>query len=77
LLSLLSPAFAILSTFADVANGCLQREISADRSDVTNYRVVVPVGSPQSEKGVNVSAPDGRRILDSTNSRLRVAWRLA
>jgi len=72
LLFSLSSAFAILSIFAAVANGCLQRETSTDRSDVTNSRIVVPVGSLQSEIGVNVSAPDGARILDGTNSRLRV-----
>ena len=68
----LSSAFAILSIFAAAANGCLQRETSTDRSDVTNSRIVVPVGSLQSEIGVNVSAPDGAQILDGTNSRLRV-----
>ena len=68
---------AVLAIFAGADNGCLQREISTDRSDVTNSRVVVPVGSLQSEIGINVSAPDGTRILDGTNSRLRWAWRLA
>ena len=72
LLFSLSSAFAILSIFAAAANGCLQRETSTDRSDVTNSRIVVPVGSLQSEIGVNVSAPDGVRILDGINSRLRV-----
>jgi hypothetical protein len=77
LLFSLSSAFAILNTFAAAANGCLQTEISTDRSDVTNSRIVVPVGSLQIEIGVIVSAPDAARILDGTNSRLRAAWRLA
>jgi hypothetical protein len=67
----LSSAFAILSIFAAAANGCLQGEITTDRSDVTNSCIVVPVGSLQSEIGINLTAPDGARILDGTNSRLR------
>ena len=46
---------AVLAIFAAAANGCLQGEISTDRSDVTNSRIVVPVSSLQSEIGVNVS----------------------
>ena len=75
----LSSTFAILSIFAAAANGYLQKGtgISTDRSDVTNSRIVVPVGSLQSEKGVNLSAPDGARILDGTKVDCGWAWRLA
>src|SRR6202008_1766669 len=49
-----------------------QDEIATDRPDVTNSSLVVPVGSFQSENGVNISARDGGRTLDGTNTR----WRL-
>jgi hypothetical protein len=39
---------------------------------VTNSSLVVPVGSFQSENGVNLSARDGGQTIDGTNSR----WRL-
>ena len=47
-------------------------EIATDRPDVTNSSLVVPVGSLQSENGVNFSARDGGRFVDGTNTR----WRL-
>jgi Putative MetA-pathway of phenol degradation len=47
-------------------------EIATDRPDVTNSSLVVPVGSFQSENGINLSARDGGRTLDGTNTR----WRL-
>jgi hypothetical protein len=47
-------------------------EIATDRPDVTNSSIVVPVGSLQSENGVNTSAQNGRQGVDGTNSR----WRL-
>ncbi len=34
---------AVLAIFAAAANGRLQGEISTDRSDVTNSRIVAPV----------------------------------
>jgi hypothetical protein len=46
--------------------------IATDRPDVTNSSLVVPVGSFQSENGVNLIARDGGRTADGTNSR----WRL-
>jgi hypothetical protein len=49
-----------------------QAEIATDRPDVTNSSLVVPVGSLQSENGVNLSAKDAGRTLDGTNTR----WRL-
>jgi hypothetical protein len=63
---------AVLAIFAAAANDRLQGEISTDRSDVTNSRIVAPVGSLQSEIGVKLTAPNGARILRSKNSRLRV-----
>jgi Putative MetA-pathway of phenol degradation len=46
-------------------------EIATDRPDVTNSSVVVPVGSLQSENGVDFSARDGGRTVDGTSR-----WRL-
>ena len=46
--------------------------IATDRPDVTNSSIVVPVGSLQSENGINVSRRDGGAFFDGTNSRLRL-----
>jgi hypothetical protein len=51
-------------------------EIATDRPDVTNSSVVVPVGSLQIENGINVSARDGDRFLDGTNTCFRAETRL-
>jgi hypothetical protein len=61
-------------TTAARADSCptAKDEIATDRPDVTNSSLVVPVGSFQSENGVNFSARDGGRNLDGTNTR----WRL-
>lgn len=55
------------------ADGCTPASapIATDRPDVTNSSIVVPVGSLQSENGVNVSRRDGGDVFDGTNSRLR------
>jgi hypothetical protein len=47
-------------------------EIATDRPDVTNSSLVVPVGSLQSENGVDLISSSGARVLNGTNSRLRV-----
>jgi Putative MetA-pathway of phenol degradation len=67
-------AFAILGAVDARADGCAtaKDEIATDRPDVTNSSLVVPVGSLQSENGVNFSARDGGRTIDGTNTR----WRL-
>ena len=64
----------LLSASAAVADGCpkIGDEIAADRPDITNSSIVVPVGSLQSENGINLSARSGDRMLDGTNSRLRL-----
>lgn len=56
------------------ADGCPKPsdEIATDRPDVTNSSLVVPVGSFQSENGVNLTGRDGGRMVDGTNTR----WRL-
>jgi len=62
-------------TLADArAEGCPTPadEIATDRPDVTNSSLVVPVGSFQSENGINLSALDGGRTFDGTDTR----WRL-
>jgi hypothetical protein len=67
-------ADVILSTIAARADSCptTKDDIATDRPDVTNSSIVVPVGSFQSENGVNVSASNGGRTIDGTNTR----WRL-
>ena len=67
-------AYAVLGTVGARADGCptAKDAIATDRPDVTNSSLVVPVGSLQSENGVNFSARDGGRIIDGTNTR----WRL-
>jgi Putative MetA-pathway of phenol degradation len=47
-------------------------EIATDRPDVTNSSIVVPMGSFQSENGINLSSQNGGRTVDGTDSR----WRL-
>ncbi|WP_426437225.1 transporter [Bradyrhizobium genosp. P] len=47
-------------------------EIATDRPDVTNSSLVVPVGSFQSENGINFRSQDAGQIVDGTNTR----WRL-
>jgi Putative MetA-pathway of phenol degradation len=47
-------------------------EIATDRPDVTNSSLVVPLGSFQSENGINSATRDGGRTIDATNTR----WRL-
>jgi len=70
---LLAVSVALIVTDAH-ADSCPQSsdEIAADRPDVTNSSIVVPLGSLQNENGVNVSGRDGRQSVDGTNSR----WRL-
>jgi hypothetical protein len=65
---------AILGAVDAQADSCptAKDEIATDRPDVTNSSLVVPVGSFQSENGVNFSARDGGRFVDGTNTR----WRL-
>ena len=67
-------AVASLGTPATAADACPKSgaDIATDRPDVTNSSLVVPTGSLQIENGVNVTARDGTRTLDGTNSRLRV-----
>ena len=47
-------------------------EISTDRPDVTNSSLVVPVGSLQSENGINTTGRGSDKSFDGTNSRLRL-----
>jgi Putative MetA-pathway of phenol degradation len=67
-------AYAVLGTVGVRADGCptAKDAIATDRPDVTNSSLVVPVGSLQSENGVNFSTRDGGQIIDGTNTR----WRL-
>lgn len=67
-------ALALLASVEARADACptARDEIATDRPDVTNSSLVVPVGSLQSENGMNFSARDGGRTIDGTNSR----WRL-
>ena len=65
-------AFACLGTSA-AADGCPTSAdpIATDRPDVTNSSLVVPLGSLQSENGINLSGRDDATLLDATNTRLR------
>jgi hypothetical protein len=67
-------ALAIFGAVDAQADACptAKDAIATDRPDVTNSSLVVPVGSLQSENGVNFSARNGGRIVDGTNTR----WRL-
>jgi hypothetical protein len=67
-------AFTVLCGPVAWAESCptAKDEIATDRPDVTNSSLVVPEGSLQSENGVNVSARDGGRTIDGTNTRLRL-----
>jgi hypothetical protein len=60
-------------TLSAKADSCTSSkdEIITDRPDVTNSSVVIPAGSLQIENGVNLSARDGDRVIDGTNTRLR------
>jgi Putative MetA-pathway of phenol degradation len=67
-------AIASIAPMDARADACptVNDDIATDRPDVTNSSLVVPVGSFQSENGVNFSARDGGRMIDGTNTR----WRL-
>lgn len=47
-------------------------DIATDRPDVTNSSLVVPVGSLQSENGINTTGRSHEHSFDGTNSRLRL-----
>jgi hypothetical protein len=63
----------VYSTIAAKADSCpgIGDEIATDRPDVTNSSLVLPPGSLQIENGINLSARDGSRSVDGTNTRLR------
>jgi hypothetical protein len=51
-------------------------EIATDRPDVTNPALLC-LGSLQIENGINVSAREGDRFLDGTNTRFRAETRFS
>jgi hypothetical protein len=71
-ISLLS-ATASLASSGAWADSCptARDEIATDRPDVTNSSLVVPMGSFQSENGLNFRGQDGGQIIDGTNTRWR------
>ena len=71
---LLATVMMMIGTADALSESCptASDEIVTDRPDVTNSSLVVPVGSFQSENGINLSARDAGRTIDGTNSR----WRL-
>jgi opacity protein-like surface antigen len=73
LATFVAASLACLDSFAAAAE-CTQPDspIETDRPDVTNSSIVVPVGSLQSENGVDTSREHGADILNGTTSR----WRL-
>jgi hypothetical protein len=66
-------ALACLGASAAHAGACPAKDtdIATDRPTVANSSLVVPVGSLQSENGVALTARDGARTVDGTESRLR------
>ena len=66
--------FTCLSASAVAADSCPTSAdpIATDRPDVTNSSLVVPLGSLQSENGINLSGRDDATLLDATNTRLRL-----
>jgi Putative MetA-pathway of phenol degradation len=67
-------AFGCLGASAATADDCPTSAdpIATDRPDVTNSSLVVPLGSLQSENGINLSGRDDATLLDATNTRLRL-----
>jgi len=67
-------ALACLGTSAAHAGSCPAKEtdIATDRPTVANSSLVVPVGSLQTENGVTLTARDGARTIDGTESRFRL-----
>jgi len=59
---------------ASAAEYCpdIQTEIQTDRPDVTKSSFVVPSGSLQTENGISLTAYRVSRIIDGTNSRIRL-----
>lgn len=67
-------ALTILAAAEARADSCptAKDEIATDRPDITNSSIVVPVGSFQSENGVDFRGQNGGQTIDGTNTR----WRL-
>jgi hypothetical protein len=74
LAALLSGGLVSFAVSAATAEECTQPSspIETDRPDVTNSSIVLPVGSFQSENGINFSRQNAAQIFDGTNSRLRL-----
>jgi len=72
-LAILLAAFAFFDAVEAKADGCptAKDDIATDRPSQTNSSLVVPVGSLQSENGVNFIASQASQALDATNTRLR------
>jgi hypothetical protein len=68
------PLSVILNVLPASAEGCPRNDspIATDRPDVTNSSQVIPLGSFQSENGINFSEQDGGHTFDGSNSRLRL-----
>jgi hypothetical protein len=71
---LLAGALVVGLPRASAAADCPGRDdaIETDRPDVTNSSLVVPRGSVQVENGVNWAVRRGLRILDGSETRVRV-----
>jgi len=67
-----APGISLIGVAA-AAESCAQPSdpINTDRPSTTNSSTVVPLGSLQSENGINLSRSDGTPTFDGTNSRLR------
>ena len=64
----------VLIAQAMASDGCSgnSSDIATDRPDVTNSSLVVPLGSLQSENGIDLVSRNGAQVLDGTNTRLRM-----
>jgi Putative MetA-pathway of phenol degradation len=67
-------ALLLLGAQAQAGEACPSSAdaIATDRPDVTNSSLVVPIGSLQVENGINVTSGQGTRIVDGTNTRMRL-----
>jgi hypothetical protein len=73
---ILLAAFVYFDAIEANADSCptVKDEIATDRPSQTNSSLVVPVGSLQTENGLNFTAAQGNQVLDGTNTRLRLGF---
>ena len=65
-------ACALVISSAVAGTQCASEAIVTDRPDVTNSSIVVPTGAFQSENGIDLVTRGSAKVLDGTESRLRL-----